>query len=156
MTLPPQVKAVALENPHYHRHPVSPTFHGRDIFGPVAAHLSLGVPVEELGPPLSEMMALPPFRAQRQPDGTLLGHVAHIDRFGNLVTTVRREDIPWPRLVAQVAHAQVPGLVTTYAQGRGLCALIGSGGFLEIALPGGSAAQALGVEVGEPVVVGPA
>jgi len=156
VALPPTVKAVALENPRYHRHPVSPTFHGRDIFGPAAAHLSLGVPLEELGPPVREVTALPPFRAQRQPDGTLLGRIVHIDRFGNLVTTVRQEDIPWPRLVVEVGGHQVPGLVTTYAQARGPCALIGSGGYLEVALPMGSAAQALRAELGQPVRVRPA
>jgi S-adenosylmethionine hydrolase len=154
--LPPGVKAVALENPRYHRHPVSPTFHGRDIFGPAAAHISRGVPLEELGPPVHEVMALPPFRAHRQPDGTLEGRILHIDRFGNLVTTVRQEDLPWPKVKVQLGPHQVPGLVRTYAQAQGPCALIGSSGFLEIAVPGGSAAQVLGAHLGQAVRVEPA
>ena len=92
--LPPAYRAVSLTNERFFRTPVSSTFHGRDIFGPVAAHLSLGVALEELGEPVERIIALPPFRARRQPDGSLRGRVLHIDAFGNLITDVRLEDLP--------------------------------------------------------------
>jgi S-adenosylmethionine hydrolase len=153
--LPAGYRAVAIENERYFRHPVSATFHGRDIFAPAAAHLTLGTPLEALGPPVEQVLALPPFRARPQPDGTLLGRVLHIDRFGNLVTSVRRQDLPSDRLEVEVCGRRVPGLVRTYAEAEGLCALIGSAGYLEVALPLGSAAAALGGDIGTSVLVRP-
>ncbi len=153
--LPAGYGAVAIENERYFRHPVSATFHGRDIFAPAAAYLTLGTPLAALGPPLDSVLALPPFRARPLPDGTLLGRVLHVDRFGNLVTSVRQRDLPGQRLEVEVCGQRVPGLVRTYAEGEGLCALIGSAGYLEIALPMGSAACVLGADVGAEVRVRP-
>ncbi|HXG42863.1 MAG TPA: SAM-dependent chlorinase/fluorinase [Dehalococcoidia bacterium] len=153
--LPEGYAAVSIENERYFRQPVSATFHGRDIFAPAAAHLSLGMPLEVLGPPLREVMALPPFRARPQPDGSLLGRVVHVDRFGNLVTSVRRQDLPEGPLEVEVCGRRLPALVRTYGEAQGLCALIGSAGYLEIAVSMGSAAEALGASIGTPVLVRP-
>jgi S-adenosylmethionine hydrolase len=71
--LPAGCRAVSLTNERYFRSPVSTPFHGRDVFGPVAAHLSLGVRLEDLGDPMERIVALPPFRARRQPDGSFRG-----------------------------------------------------------------------------------
>ncbi|MFB3093463.1 MAG: S-adenosyl-l-methionine hydroxide adenosyltransferase family protein, partial [Dehalococcoidia bacterium] len=84
--VPEEVLGVALSNPRYHMQPVSDTFHGRDIFAPAAAHLSLGLPLSDLGEVVSEVFALSPVRARRRPDGALSGRVVHIDLFGNLIT----------------------------------------------------------------------
>lgn len=151
--LPQDVLAVALTDARYHRQPVSDTFHGRDIFAPAAAHLSLGLPLRELGERLDEVFALPPFRARRRRDGALDGRILHVDTFGNLITDVRVDDLASRRLVAEVGGHRIAGLERSYAGGGGLRALVGSSGFLEIALTGGSAAAALGVDIGEPVVV---
>jgi S-adenosylmethionine hydrolase len=151
--LPQGSSGVALTDTRYHRQPVSDTFHGRDIFAPAAAHLSLGVPLSDLGEPVDEVVALPPFRAQREPDGSHRGRIVHIDVFGNLITDVRGEDLASPRLTVEVSDRQIAGLQRTYASGQGLTALVGSSGFLEIALSGGSAVAELGVDIGEPVVV---
>lgn len=151
--LPQDVRAVALTNPRYHRLPVSDTFHGRDIFAPAAAHLSLGVPLAELGEPVGELFALPPFRARRRPDGSLGGHIVHVDVFGNLITDVRGEDLPSGNVAVRVRGCQIAGVKQTYAEGEGPTALVGSWGFLEIALPGGSAAAELEADLGEPVIV---
>ncbi len=153
--LPPEYRAVSIENQRYFRHPVSSTFHGRDIFAPAAAYLSLGTCIDALGPPVDSVLALPPFRARRLPDGTLVGRIVHIDRFGNLITSIHREDLPGPRLALEVGGRQVAGLVRTYAEAEGLCALIGSAGHLEIALPMGSAARALDVDIGAEVLARP-
>jgi S-adenosylmethionine hydrolase len=151
--LPEEVLGVALSNPRYHRQPVSDTFHGRDIFAPAAAHLSLGVPLSDLGEVVSEVFALPPFRARRQPDGGLSGRVVHIDAFGNLITDVRREDVASQRVTVEIGGRRIEGLQRTYAEKPGVTALAGSSGFLEIALAGGSAAAELAADIGEPVVV---
>ncbi len=151
--LPEEVLAVDLSNPRYQLQPVSDTFHGRDIFAPAAAHLSLGLPLSALGEVVSEVFALSPFRARRRPDGALSGRVVHIDLFGNLVTDVRREDLASGRVTVEIGGRQIAGLQRNYAEKPGLTALAGSSGFLEIALTGSSAAAELAVDIGEPVVV---
>jgi S-adenosylmethionine hydrolase len=144
---------VTLTDPSYHRQPVSDTFHGRDIFAPVAAHLSLGVPLSDLGKPVEDVLALPPFRARREPDGSWNGRIVNVDAFGNLITDVRGEDLASTRITVELKDRQIAGLQRTYASGQDLTALVGSAGFLEIALSGGSAAADTGVDIGEPVVV---
>ena len=153
--LPQGFRAYALTNPRYWRHPVSTTFHGRDIFAPVAGHLSLGVSSQEFGEPVDAIIRLavpvPHWR-----DGLLLGHVVHIDRFGNVVTTVPEAALAGKgegEVEVEVGGSKIRGLVRTYADANGLAALIGSHGYLEIALTNGSAARALGVKVGDEVKV---
>jgi S-adenosylmethionine hydrolase len=151
--LPEGGVGVALTNPRYHRQPVSDTFHGRDIFAPAAAHLSMDVPLSDLGDAVDEMFALPPFRAERRPDGSLSGKVIHIDVFGNLITDVRGEDLVSPRATVEIGGRQIGGVERSYAGSQGLTALVGSSGYLEIALAGGSAAAELGADIDEPVAV---
>ena len=85
----------------------------------------------------------------------LLGHVLHIDRFGNVVTSVPEEVLPCNRkgVEVELGGTRVWGLASTYAAGEGLAALIGSHGYLEVALTNGSAAGSLGVSVGDEVKV---
>jgi hypothetical protein len=151
--LPEGYQAVSLTNEAYFRQPVSATFHGRDIFAPVAAHISLGVPLAELGPQVAEVLALAPFRARRQPDGSLRGRVVHIDVFGNLVTDVRCKDLPAERPTVDLAGRRIVGLSLTYQEGDEIVAVVGSGGYLEIAAPRASAAELLGAALGMPVLV---
>ncbi len=153
--LPAGYRAFAITNRRYLREPVSATFHGRDVFAPAAAHLSLGVAAEALGEPLEALLAFPPLRARRCPDGTLQAQVVHIDRFGNVVTDARAEDLPEGALTVELAGQLVPGPVRTYAEAAGLTALVGSSGYLEVALPNASAAAALPVEIGEAALVRP-
>ena len=153
--LPEGYRGFTITNRRYLREPISATFHGRDVFAPAAAHLSLGVPAEELGEPVDGIVAFPPLRARRRPDGAFEAQVVHIDRFGNVVTDARAEDLPEGRLVVELAGQRVAGLVRAYADARGLAALVGSSGYLEVALPNGNAAEALGVDIGGAVVVLP-
>ncbi|KPK21153.1 MAG: hypothetical protein AMJ76_03425 [Dehalococcoidia bacterium SM23_28_1] len=153
--LPDGYRAVSLTNEAYFRRPVSSTFHGRDIFAPVAAHISLSVPLAELGPPVEEVLALAPFRARRQPDGSLMGRVIHIDVFGNLVTDVRCEDLPAERPTVEVAGRRIVGLSRTYQEGTEIVAVVGSSGHLEIAAPRASAAELLQAALGTRVLVRP-
>ncbi len=151
--LPNEYRAVAISEPRFLHEPVSATFHGRDVFAPVAAHISLGTPLEALGRPVSTLAALPPFRAVRMADGNLGGRVIHIDRFGNLITNIEERDISAGRMVVEVMGHQLDRLSRTYGESSGLMALIGSSGFLEIAVNQGSAARLLGAEIGTPVTV---
>jgi S-adenosylmethionine hydrolase len=146
------VRAYCLTDSRFHRATVSPTFHARDIFAPVSAHISLGVALSELGPAVRDIIALPPFRAEAAADGSLMGRVIHIDRFGNVITTVRADQLPSGAKV-MIAGSVISALTRTYAESAGLIALIGSCGYLEIALTGGSAEKELRVAPGDPVIV---
>ena len=152
--VPETFRAYVLTNDKYWRHPVSSTFHGRDIFAPVAAHLSLGVAPEEVGQPVATItrLAVP---VPRWEAGSLVGHVLHIDRFGNLVTSIAGDAVLESRdsMVVELAGVKVEGLASSYATTGGPVALIGSHGYLEVALPGGNAATSLGISVGDQVVV---
>jgi S-adenosylmethionine hydrolase len=113
------------------------------------------VPLEELGPPVEEVLALAPFRARRRPDGSFRGRVIHIDVFGNLVTDIRCEDLPAERPTVEVAGRRIVGLSLTYQEGAEIVAVVGSGGYLEIAAPKASAAELLEAVLGMPVLVRP-
>ena len=153
--LEPGVEAVAITNPQFWRNPVSPTFHGRDIFAPVAALLSLGFPPIGFGEAISSVMVLPLPKPYQASDGSLIGHILHIDNFGNLITNIRSEDLPQTKkaLTIEVSNHLIPGLSRSYAEGSGLLALIGSSGYLEIAVKGGSAHALLDAKVGNEVKV---
>jgi S-adenosylmethionine hydrolase len=153
--LPQGYRAFTIGNPHFLRQPVSATFHARDVFAPVAAHLSLGVSLDSFGEKARSMLALPPFRGARKSDGAVEGHVVHIDQFGNLITSIRAGDIPRSDVKVEIAGASIPGIATTYGAGEELVALIGSSGYLEIALPLGSAEQLLDAELDARVSVRP-
>ncbi len=139
-------------------HPVSRTFHGRDIFAPVAAHLSRGLSLAECGP-LHPHPVVFPRPVPLQKDDTLQGEVLHVDHFGNLITNVSREDLA-PFLqdaspLTEVKGAVISGLSDFYTQPPPgiLGAIVGSSSFLEIFLSRGDAARRLGVRPGERVIV---
>jgi len=153
MPLPPGVLAVEITNPRFWHHPVSTTFHGRDIFAPVAAHLSLGVPPQEFGEPVTSLTVFPLPRPQLGPGGELIGHVLYIDTFGNVITSIRQEDLRPGRLHLQIAGQRIDALTATYgnAEVDQLHAVVGSSGYVEIAVRNGSAAALLGVKIGDEV-----
>ena len=151
--LPPNYLAYRLTNSEFWIHPVSSTFHGRDIFAPVAAHISLGVPPDRLGQRVQRLAWLP----QQQPrwDGaTLVGHVIHVDRFGNLITNIRAGLLPSERSVeVEIQGRRISGLSDSYEAGERVLAIVGSHGNLEISVRNGSAARELKAAVGDPVRV---
>lgn len=147
------VEAFSIENPSYLSPVVSPTFHGRDVFAPAVAHLALGAPPETFGPRVEAIVALPPFRARKDASGALRGRIIHVDRFGNLITNVRGDDIPAGGVIVRIGGREVKGPVPTFAAGEGLLAFVGSYGYLAVALRDGSAASALGVGVGAEIAV---
>jgi len=151
--LEPGVEAVAITKPQFWRTPVSPTFHGRDIFAPVAALLSLGFPPIDFGEAISSVIMLPLPQPYQAPDGLLVGHILHIDSFGNLITNIKSDNLPQTEqaVTIEVGNQLIPGLSRAYAEGSGLLALIGSSGYLEIAVKGGSAHALLDAKVGDEV-----
>ena len=147
------IEVVHITNPRFWRSPVSPTFHGRDIFAPVAAALSLGFPPVEFGEPQTQLEMLSVPRPEKRPDGSLVGHIIHIDNFGNLITDIRSGDLPPVDRIGtiDVCSRHISGIVRTYAEGNGLIALIGSSGYLELCLKGGNATFLLEAKVGDEV-----
>ncbi len=153
----PEAQAHSLENSKYWRTPVSPTFHGRDIFAPVAAHLAAGVALEEFGPPWDPHIA--GWTTMVRSERTLRGEVIHVDHFGNIITNLDEHTVtafaPPEELVIEIESTRLNGLNTTYGeQPRGaLMALIGSHGYLEIAANQQHAGKLLGIRAGTPVRV---
>ncbi len=150
-----ELQAVAITKSQFWRSPVSPTFHGRDIFAPVAAGLSLGFRPIDFGEVITSITMLPLPQLYRGPDGSLVGYILHIDTFGNLITNIKSDDLPQTKetTTIKVGNQLISGLSHTYAEGEGLLALIGGSGYLEVALRSGSACALLDAKVGDEVSV---
>ena len=149
---------VEIHNRDYHLPDVSNTFHGRDIFAPVAAYLSLGVPLVNIGPPVDNLVRLPVPTLEVSND-KLVGQIIKIDSFGNAITNIAESAFSgfFSGSVYEISVGSVSlrQLNTSYAEseiGTPL-AIIGSSGMLEIAINGGSASQVLGLKRGDTVEV---
>ncbi len=153
LPVPVGCQAYVLEEPKYWRNPVSNTFHGRDVFAPVAGHLAKGIRPTNLGGETDVLVALPQ-TAPLIESNEILGAVVYVDSFGNLITNIVGEAVGQREAVVEIVGRSIEGLVRTFADTDGLMALVGSFGYLEIALRDGSAAAELGVSVGETVTVG--
>jgi S-adenosylmethionine hydrolase len=150
----PDAQAIALTNNRYWLTPVSSTFHGRDIFAPVAAHLSQGVSPSEFGEAVPSIATILIPRPQIGEDGVLKGRVIHVDRFGNLITDIREPDLPEGRLFVEVGGHIIADLSPSYEEGEELLAIMGSESRLEVSVKNGSAARFLKSKVGDEVKVG--
>jgi S-adenosylmethionine hydrolase len=152
------LEVIRVAEPAYWRQPVSATFHGRDIFAPVAAHLSLGVEGRKLGPVVKEWVRLATTAPHRE-GNVWVGEIVFVDHFGNLITNLRGEVFrftPGSLVEVQIGEVPVkPHWVRAYAdvEPGELVALISSAGTLEIAVRQGSAAGRLGVGSGLPIRV---
>jgi S-adenosyl-L-methionine hydrolase (adenosine-forming) len=145
----------ALENERFFLDTLSRTFHGRDVFAPVAAHLSRGVAIRRLGRPRADWVRLPWAEPRKTRQG-LAGEILYVDRFGNAITNID---------AARVGSLAGPsGRLTVWRKGKPLCAvagfygavspgkpvgIVGSSGFLEVAVNGGSAAERLRLRIGD-------
>jgi len=146
---------------HYFMQPRSNTFHGRDIFSPVAAYLAKGVDANRFGEEITDFVRFAAPRPKPIDEHTLRGVVLKVDRFGNLITNITPQDLPKlfqekpsPFKIA-MGKGQVTRLCSNYAEGGPgeAFAILGSMGFLEIATNRGSAFQLLGVGKGTDVNV---
>lgn len=152
-------KIVVLDRAQFWLPNVSATFHGRDIFGPVAAHLATSVRLSWVGTPTDAMVTIPfpgPQVTRDEADQiqSVTGEIIHADRYGNLISNLRTDDLPADPWVS-IGKRVIAGLSPNYqSTGTGpLIALIGSAGLLEIARPNGSAAKHLDVGVGAAVTI---
>lgn len=144
-------------NSKYYLSKVSRTFHGRDIFAPVAAHLAKGVAITEIGQPIDDYNRgrLPALIESKR---ELIGEIIYVDRFGNLITNIpfnKLEHYDETKIRVQVGHTTIAGLKTSYFAGNAgeLIALIGSAEVLEIAINSGHAQNALHRKIGDEVKV---
>ncbi|MBN2600107.1 MAG: S-adenosyl-l-methionine hydroxide adenosyltransferase family protein [Candidatus Thermoplasmatota archaeon] len=141
-----------ITNPKYMIHPLSRTFHGRDIFAPVAAYIARGVPFREIGTPTEHYVDLQFHLGENQGD-QIVGKVIYTDRFGNLITTIPRDILP--KDVEQKRITVVSGtkqwenvsFVSSYgfAKQGDMLITVGSNHFVEISVNKGNAADTLGL-----------
>lgn len=154
----PPKKVVELSERRYARPTVSRTFEGRDRFAPAAAWLAKGVELTALGRPAGSVHRLD-VPHPREDAGGITGEVLRVDRFGNLITNITRKIFEklaaGGALTITIGDRQVSRVVSTYADAppAQLCALFGSSDHLEIAVSGGSAADAIATGRGAPVHV---
>jgi S-adenosyl-L-methionine hydrolase (adenosine-forming) len=144
-------RTVALADLRFHLVPTSATFHGRDVFAPVAAALATGTSPTDLGPPADVAVELEwtePVTTGR----VVLGVVAYVDTFGNLVTNVPGDAVTGSATI-EIGGTNLGALRRTYADVAAgeIVAVVGSWGLVEIAVRNGSAAATLGAAPGSPV-----
>ena len=151
-------QVVVLTKKKYFLPKVSKTFHGRDLFAPVAAHLSLGIKPTALGYEINSLKKIG-FQKPIVRGGKLLGEILHIDTFGNLVSNIDKEKfsrfIRGRPFVIRGGRKTIHGLKKGYWEGKKgeLIALLGSSGLLEISVREGSAQKMLKVKRGDPITI---
>ena len=144
-------RVVALGNANYWLSEVSNTFHGRDIFAPVAAHLSRGISLRKFGDGVNNVVRLP-LQIPQVTKTTIAGSVIWVDRFGNLITNLTSDMLESFGMnngfVISAGKAELSELNSAYAESEeGEClAIIGSSGYVEISVNQGSAARILGLK----------
>jgi S-adenosylmethionine hydrolase len=151
---PAKVRLISSEK--YFRHPVSKTFHGRDIFAPVAAHLAAGVTPAQFGKRIENYLRPVFQKPQRAGKRTWVGQILKIDHFGNIITNFHVEDFPGleqQSVTFSVGPYPVAVIARNYAEtGQGeVFAIVGSSGYYEISVGQASAAKRIGCVVGGPV-----
>ncbi|HSR68989.1 MAG TPA: SAM-dependent chlorinase/fluorinase [Acidobacteriota bacterium] len=152
-------RVVSIESEHYFRQPVSPTFHGRDIFGPVAGSLAHGIQIDKFGPEVDDYKRLSLPGARKVSDDEVEGIVLHIDKFGNVITNLRPQEVS--RLVERqtspaafhLGEAEIRRHCRYYseAQPNEVVSLVGSSGYFELAALKQPAARLLGAKRGSKV-----
>jgi len=157
----PQARAFELTNKEYFRAPLSSTFHGRDVFAPVAAALSTGIDPTEFGKQITNPVLLAPLVPEKSKNGTVKARIIHIDRFGNCITNLTARELT-EKMIADGAYlvtngAKVKSFRNFFSEqggrGREVFGIWGSAGFLELAAKNKSAAKILKAKRGQPVVL---
>lgn len=146
-------KAIELSNKKFHLKDVSSTFHGRDIFAPVAAYLSIGIDSNEFGSEVKEyeILDLDPEINNSEIDGEII----HIDKFGNLITNIRKELIINKDFEILIKDIKISNISKSYFEGKkeDILAIFGSSSFLELSVNMGRAEDKVGAKVGDRVKV---
>jgi S-adenosylmethionine hydrolase len=152
---------------HYFRQPVSNTFHGRDVFAPVAAYICKGVDATKFGDEISDYVRFAAPRPKQSAPNAWKAVVLKTDKFGNLITNITPQDVPQifngapPPFKINIGKAEITRLHTSYADGAQgeIFAILGSTGFLEISCNKGAASRLAGADKGSEVslvLAGPA
>jgi S-adenosyl-L-methionine hydrolase (adenosine-forming) len=150
----PDTDVINVTNADYFLPEISNTFHGRDIFAPVAAHLSLGIPIENLGPPVDSfrkgLISEPVIEEHK-----ITGHISCFDTFGNAVTNIQSDLIKRNIDFIQIGNIQIDTISQTYSNVNpgDIIALFGSSDRLEIAINQGNAKEQLKLQTGEKVTL---
>jgi S-adenosylmethionine hydrolase len=152
---------VDLDRPEYWLTNVTNTFHGRDLFTPVAAHVAAGVPLTDLGTPIDDLITIPLWGAERRPDGSVAGEVIYIDDFGNAICSILPGEIshlPVPDGVqVELCGATIEGMVNTFGDSEydsdTLIALWDSSGYLLVSENNGTGGKIIKPRPRDPVIV---
>jgi S-adenosylmethionine hydrolase len=151
-------RVVNLTNPKYYLPQVSDTFHGRDIFAPIAAHISCGIPMNSLGEQIADITQIP-ISTPDTSEPEIIGHILYIDRFGNLITNISQESFELVKknrnFVIFVKDRKIQRLCRAYAESSvgELLGIFSSFGNLEIAINEGNAAETLGIKRGDSIKI---
>jgi len=147
-------KVIEFRNRKYCLSQLSDTFHGRDIFAPVAAHLSRGTKIEDFGEEIKDWVKLP-FPKQNWEEKRIKGEILHIDKFGNLITNIPEGSLPKRGFLLEIKGRKINKISHSYSQGEEgeLLLISGSSGFFEISTNRGRASDLLGVKRGEELIV---
>ncbi|MDA2934050.1 SAM-dependent chlorinase/fluorinase [Acidobacteria bacterium AH-259-D05] len=154
----PVKRVISIESQDYFRKPVSPTFHGRDVFAPVAAWLARGTEIEAFGEQIEDYLEAAVLPVEKVKPNRLEGAVIYVDKFGNIITNITPENVSQlldgkgsPRFF--VNGQQITHHYRFYAEAspEEVFSLVGSSGYYEISAPRKPAADILGVKRGEKV-----
>ncbi len=146
---------IELDNPDFWLDDVSGTFHGRDIFAPVAAHLSSGAAASDMGVWIADLVRLSIARPEPLDNRTTRLQILHVDGFGNLITNMRSDELPdhAGRVTFSIGGVEAAGVQSNFSSDQKLIAVAGSSGYVELAAPSGSAAETLAAGLGATVIM---
>jgi S-adenosylmethionine hydrolase len=146
----PDFAAYEITADHYFRKPISNTFHGRDVFAPVAGWISRGMPLQHLGPHLTDPIRLKVPVVKTVREGLLQGTILAVDQFGNLITNLKPEDFPESCKIILSGQREITSFRRTYSEGAPgeLFMITGSAGYVEISVKNSSAASMLDLKPG--------
>lgn len=153
-----EVKVYELTNEEFFHKPISRTFHGRDIFSPVAAHLSKGIKPMEFGREIKDYKNFKIKRPKKNENGEIQAEIIHIDHFGNIILNISKSDLP-KTFTVKLGNHQISNLRKYFADGvnskNEAFMIFGSAELLEIVINQQSAANILSAKVGDKVIISP-
>lgn len=149
------IRVFGLTNEKYFAENISRTFHGRDVFAPAAAHLANGAAPAEFGAEITDFVRFEEIRPRKIAGGIIEAEIIHVDRFGNLITNLRKEDLP-ENFHLEIDGRKIERLQNFFAEAEDtgeIFMIFGSAGNLEIAAFQASAENMLNVKAGEKIIV---
>jgi S-adenosylmethionine hydrolase len=147
-------RVFGISNKDFIAEKISTTFHGRDIFAPVAAHLSRGLKPVEFGKEIKDFIRSKETKIQKIAENMIEAEIIHADRFGNLITNLKKEDLP-ENFVLEIGESRIERLQNYFAEAKKseIFMIFGSTSFLEIVAFQDSAKKLLRAEIGQKILV---